>query len=464
MIKKVLAVLFLYLFISSFIATISPADVKLKVAVVNPSDKEGQDAPVRYDLPKGIAPEDITDIGSMELKYDFDKGNYYLYSIVHLKPSEKQVLEIKMRDIWTTPQKDINFLKNHTKTLKERLANTRHAKIGERLAGKITERLDDIVKKESDQNLSMGERINLYYEDVGIMGEVKEDVGMLENLVLDVGGIVENRVQVPATLAMPIKPNAANPEKVVDLNIRVSNPSTTKQSTSVKYLLPEEAAPRYVVDRGDLEMGYDFLKKSFYVYKDDVALQPSETKIFVVKIMDVWQVPDVEIEALRSHTDNLMLLLKGTEFDKTAKPMAGKIKQDLQEVTANQSLKVQAEEHISYYRKDQGLLQDARGYISQLEKLANQSGASVGVTIKEAEIRKGGGPKASRPRGYEGIDYIARSIFRGKAPTPATTWKIIFAIIAFLALLGGSFYWLWYSQIKESQGREKKLKEKDKSV
>ena len=86
-------------------------DIKLKVAVVNPSETESQTTPVRYDLPKGMTPEMITDAGTMELKYDFDKNNYYFYQVVKLKPSEKVVLEAKLRDMWLVPDKDINFLK-----------------------------------------------------------------------------------------------------------------------------------------------------------------------------------------------------------------------------------------------------------------------------------------------------------------------------------------------------------------
>ena len=76
------------------------ADVKLKVAIVNPSTIEKQTTPIRYDLPKGIGPEQIVDIGTFEMKYDFGKGNYYLEGTVTLQPSEKKVLEITLRDVW----------------------------------------------------------------------------------------------------------------------------------------------------------------------------------------------------------------------------------------------------------------------------------------------------------------------------------------------------------------------------
>ena len=48
------------------------ASVKLKIAVVNPSPVEKKTTPITFDLPKGIGPEHIVDIGGMELKYDFN--------------------------------------------------------------------------------------------------------------------------------------------------------------------------------------------------------------------------------------------------------------------------------------------------------------------------------------------------------------------------------------------------------
>ncbi|MDO8525380.1 MAG: hypothetical protein Q7S07_02710 [Candidatus Omnitrophota bacterium] len=457
-------------FLSSVFCLLSPvpcpltyADIKLKVAVVNPSETEEQTTPVRYDLPKGMTPDVITDVGSMELKYDFDKGSYYLYEVVKLKPSEKVVLEIKLRDIWSIPQKDIDFLEMHTKAMSAQLVKTRHAKTGDILARKILDRLYDISKKEADANRTISEHINIYYENLGIMGEIKEDIGMLENLVLDVGGIVEDRVEVPATLAVPIRRGDKSQVAPIELTVNAFNPSgTTKQYTDVKYILPQEVAPRYVIDRGGLEMGYDFARQSFYVYKDKVELAPSETKSYIIKIMDIWWIPAVELDALKGHTNNLMLLLKGTEYFDQAKPMADKITHSLDEVRDTQALKVPPDEHIAYYRKNLTLIDEAQEAIGQLEKLTNQSGASAGVTIKEAEIRKGGGAQAKRARGYEGIDYIVKSIFKGRAPTPATTWKIIYLILIFLGVLTIAFFGLWYTQVSNARKQEDAVKPVEK--
>jgi len=417
------------------------ADTNLKIAVVNPSGTKEKTTPVRYDLPKGIAPEHIIDIGDMELKYDFDKGNYYVYQLVTLKPSEQKVLEIKLTDVWLIPEEEIKFLKKHTESLMEKLEDTRHFEIGATLSGKIDKDLDGIYDSQKNIALNARERINLYYENTGIMDEAKSDIGMLENLVVDVGGIVEERVEVPLTMAISAGGKGVSPDDIIELRIQASNPSDkNKREAFVKYDLPGEVTPRYITDTGELELAYDFDKEVFYAYKNDVMLEPGETKVFIVKIIDIWRIPELEIRAVRAHTNNLVLLIEGTEYYGRGIQMSEKINFNLEEIVKHQSMDVDASKHIAYYRDNLSRLREAREYVAQLEKMITQSGTSPGVTVTTVERLEGGGIEVQRTRGYEGIVFLIRSIFRGKAPTIATTWRIIWSIIGFLAVISFAFF------------------------
>lgn len=456
MTKKIMVAAVFTMIFSLLIPTLVRADIKLKVAVVNPSSTEKQTTPVKFDLPKGMGPDDVIDAEDMELGYDFEKDTYYVYKMVTLAPSEKKILEVRLRDVWAIPEKKIDFLKKHTGSLEKRLKKTKHFKVGSTLAGRIIERLDKISKTRKKQALGINERINLYYENMGILDEITEDIGMLENLVIDIGGIVEDRVEIPETMAVSVAEEKAGHKKPVELKIKVLNPSKEKeQITSVKYTLPLEVTPRHMVDSDGLDMGYDFSKEGFYVYKSEVPLKPGEEKVFIVKIKDIWRIQEVEIKALDSHTNNLMLLLKETEHYGQGKLIADKIEENLNEITETQALEVEVAKHIAHYRENTVRLDDAQKYVNQLEKIVTQSGYTSGVTIAWAEKLKGGGPQAQRQRGYEGISLIAKSIFKGKAPTVATTWKIIFTILGFVAIVGGTFYALWYIQ------EQKRAKDKE---
>lgn len=437
-----------------FLCTAAYADVKLKIAVVNPSSTEVlESSPVRYDLPKGVGPGQVKDAGNLSMKYDFDKEIYYLSGTVALEPAEQKVLEVTLEDVWTIPPEDIKGLEDHAALLTEKLKGTRHEAAGTSLSASIHSRLDTIAKPDVVEALSVRDRINRYYEDSVALDEAKATAGMLENLVLDTGGIVPERVAVPETLAVAVpdvpQEGTRAESGAIDLKIRVTNPSQDeKMEAPIKYALPAEVNPRHIIDSAGLEMTYDFGKECFTLYKEAVDLEPGEVREFVVKIRDLWKIDQVELDVLRDHTKNILTLLEGSEFFDQAKRSADKIQWNLEMITKIQSAKVSAAEHIAYYRDNMKLLRDVKQEVSNLEKLVSQRGVSPGVTVRWPD-EKGGGEGMHRKRGYEGFDLIAKSIFKGKAPDIATTWKIIYAILVFIGVIAALFFALWYAQLKK---------------
>jgi len=448
--QRMNAIILLTLLFALF-SSASYAEIKLKVAVVNPSSTEEQTTPIRYDLPKGIGPEQVVNIGALEMKYDFDKNNYYLTGNVKLAPSEKKVFEVSISDVWSIPETQLTGLKSHIDMLLKKINNTKHFATGSELSKDMNSQLDAIMAKEKIASANIRERINQYYENMVILDEIKGSVGMLENLVIDTGGIVEDRVQVPTTLAVPLGAGGTSGDKeVMELKVKITNPSANKKQTApVKYLLPSEITPRYIIDRSDLDMAYDFNKECFYLYKDNVDLEPSQIKEFIVKVKDVWRVSDVELDVLEKHTANIMLLLQHTDYASRAKLASDKIKNIIARIAKTQAAKVSAAEHIAYYRDNIKLLQEAKVEIAELERLVSQRGITAGITVKWPEDKPGGGLKTTKAKGYEGLDVIAQSIFKGKAPTIATTWKVIFTIIGFIGIIAASFFVLWYIQSKK---------------
>lgn len=437
----------------AFAATCAEATVKLKIAVVNPSAIREQTTPVKFDLPKGIAPEDIVEKGDMDVGYDFDKSTYYVYQKVTLKPSEKRVLQVELKDIWMIPADEIAFLKSHTGVLMDKLKNTRHSEIAAELSGLIKKMLEQISRTQNVTALAVRNKINLYYDNSAALEEAKDNIGMLENLVIDVGGIVEDRVKVPSTLTVSVpKGKGIGPWATVDIRIKVANPSKDKERPAgLKYHLPQEVTPASVVDAGGLDMAYDFDRECFYVYKEDVMLVPEEERVYIVKIKDIWRVPDVEIEAQEAHAKNIMQILKDSEYYEDANHLAGKIFFSLDKIYTSQNLKVPPPEHIAFYRDNLEIFNTVKEDVMQLEKMANRLGDTLALTIRKAEREEGGGPQIKRKRGYEGVSIIAKTIFRGKAPEVATTWKVIFTIIIFVAIMSVVFFALWHAQVRKDR-------------
>jgi hypothetical protein len=75
----------------------------------------------------------------------------------------------------------------------EKLGDTEHAEVGSELAGQIQKKIALIDNTQKAKILNIRQKMNLFYENTISLNTVKEDIGMLENLVLDVGGVLEEK-------------------------------------------------------------------------------------------------------------------------------------------------------------------------------------------------------------------------------------------------------------------------------
>jgi hypothetical protein len=107
------------------------------------------------------------------------------------------------------------------------------------------------------------------------------------------------------------------------------------------------------------------------------------------------------------------------------------------------------ERHIGDYRANLAKLDEIKKDIAKLEKLVTYTGGSVGLAPAGGQGARG------LLRGVKGIEMVGKSIFRGKAPSVSTTWKIIWIIVGFLAVVSFLFFILWWMQIKVGAGKKK---------
>ncbi len=448
--KKLVVCVFLSAWMAMVSVTVAHADMKLKVAVVNPSATQEQTAPVRYDLPKGIGPAEIVDIGDMELKYDSGTKKYYVFQSVLLKPSEKKVLEISIKDIWQIPEKDMSDLRDHTQVLNKSLEQTQHSQIGAQLAESITSKVSLIADAQSRATLGATAKMNLYYTNLKIIASVKEDIGMLENLVLDAGGTVEERFSVPKTGAVYVEGAQVPSGDVIELMIKAKNPSqTAKQLTPVRYELPGEVRPEDLADAAGFDVIYDFKKECFALTQSAVELEPGETKNFVIRIRDIWNIPDEVIGPQRAHTQNLLRALQGGKFTKQAEILSDSIMMGLDQIVKTQSVKNSGSEHIAAYQTNMESFTRVKQLISELEKLVVQSGAKPVVTVWKDGKAQPGKAEMKTSRGDDGVPFVSRALFKGKTTFSVNTWKIIFTILCFLGIMSAVFFYVWSRQLKD---------------
>jgi len=202
------------------------------------------------------------------------------------------------------------------------------------------------------------------------------------------------------------------------LKLVVVNPSDAlAQTMPVKVYLPKEAKPEDVIDRGDLEIGYDTQQGSYYVY-GEYELEPSEILEREVELQDIWVIPVKELESLRQETEKINNLLKNTEFADRINFIYNTIIGKLDRIEESQKTpKANPEDHISQYRSHIKLIESIKTDLA-----------------------------------------VARSMLNKARPlSTASVWKLMVFTLIFLGILGTSFYFIWSKQVKtlEAEGPPK---------
>jgi hypothetical protein len=202
---------------------------------------------------------------------------------------------------------------------------------------------------------------------------------------------------------------AADAHAGIVLKAMAFNPSKTeKQSVPIKVYLPKEVKPEHIIDKGDLEVGYDNQQGSYFVY-GQYELAPGESVEREIEMMDVWMVPAAEIESMRTELDKTVKLLAETDFRERVNFLKENIERKLKMIEENQKVEsVNPERHISLFRDNQRLMESAKEDLS-----------------------------------------TARGLLAQAKPVPAAAvWRLILIIILFLGFIGVASYFIWQTQIK----------------
>lgn len=204
------------------------------------------------------------------------------------------------------------------------------------------------------------------------------------------------------------------------------NPSKDKsRTTMIKQHFPKEVTVKDVKDSGGLEIDYDHEQGLYYAFKADVELAPGETKVYELVVNDVWMIAEEKIQEVRTRTASVAARFEQTVYANQADAIAKSIYTRLDEILRTQNdQNVTRKQHIADYRDNKAMLDAILKDIERLEELLVQIG---GPPVPEA---------------------LEKSEINLKHPTTKTTWIIIFVILVFIAILGGSFYFIWMGQAK----------------
>ncbi len=212
LIKKAVCVFSFFLLMSSFVGLrqiIAAESVTFKVIVLNPSATKVQTAEVKKYLPQEVTPEDIIDLGGLELEYDTGKSLYYLYKKqVELIPKEIITFEIEVRDIWIVAEDKLSLFSDRVDSILRKLEGSGYYQKAKDIADTIYPRLNEIRTQQSDEALSRQRHIGVYRRSLITLEEVEKDILRMEKILVTAGG-----------------PPA--PEMLADTKIKADAPSKT---------------------------------------------------------------------------------------------------------------------------------------------------------------------------------------------------------------------------------------------
>src|SRR3989338_2029466 len=155
-------------------------------------------------------------------------------------------------------------------------------------------------------------------------------------------------------------------DEEVKLKILAVNPSDTqKLNTTVRQDLHPEVKPEDVIDAAGMETKYNSEKKVFYLQKN-VELNPRQTSTFEVRVKNVWNIPDEDIQKVRQEIEQSMNALKGTKYAQTGQLLYEKVMEKITRVEEEQAKAVGIKQKIEFYRAHIQQLEDIRGEVFSL--------------------------------------------------------------------------------------------------
>jgi len=185
------AILLLAFFILGLIVLkpAAAANVTFKFIVVNPSTTKAQEIQVKQYLPKEVTPDDIVDLGGLDLEYDTDKATYYVYkNSLPLAPKEIRTFEVEIRDVWLVPESELSLFEKQTKSILTYFENTPYYAQGKVLADGVITALNTIRRSQVSETDTREQHIGIYRENLQALARVKEDIARMEKILVTAGG------------------------------------------------------------------------------------------------------------------------------------------------------------------------------------------------------------------------------------------------------------------------------------
>ena len=177
---------FCWLAISFFIGIhAAQANIVVRGLIINSSKTQKKKVPFKYYLPKEIKPNNIVDMGELELAFDPKENVYYVFKDFDVEPKATLSVDIELEDVWKIAQPDLDAVRTEKNKVMEILAKSDYYERGLYLANSIESKISEIENKQLVGNADPSAYIMDYRDNLLIFDLAKEDLAALKKLMTD---------------------------------------------------------------------------------------------------------------------------------------------------------------------------------------------------------------------------------------------------------------------------------------
>jgi hypothetical protein len=399
------------------------ADIYINVVAVNGAS-DPKTSSIKFDLPGELTADDILDTNGLQVDYNVDDQNYFVYGDVALKGKESKTFRIHVKDKWMITPTEVDDLKNQIQHGYDTLGKPHDAKNADILKSRLEGKIDYILNLQSTNTDSIDKRIDAYRM-------YQKELKRLQNDALNVSYWRSD-------------PGADQTPKLIHLVLDVSNPTTKIQHFKHKDYLPSEVKPEYVVEAEGFEVRYDQMKQLSFLFKEE-DLNPGEKKKYTIGIQDIWSIDQVDIDYLRSRAKYAYDFLSDSKFAESAKILMDRITPSLADIEASQAVQRPLLDHISTYRFNKTKFNDTQKDVENLEKLL----AVFREDLEKSKVEN----VLQKIQSLKSVSDVSKVMFSKKFES-STAWSFIGWVLLFVGLLTLINFIVWLLRSKDKKIKE----------
>ncbi|KKS44763.1 MAG: hypothetical protein A2Y04_04440 [Omnitrophica WOR_2 bacterium GWC2_45_7] len=412
------------------------AEVNVNILAVNATESR-KEKEIKYKLPQELTADDILDTAGLKLDYDINEKAYFVVGKVNLEPKESRTLKVKIRDVWKINPEKITDIKNQIDISVERFKGSEQSESADKKREELLQRLDYIVEEQTKYADSVEKRIDQF----------RTYSGELDQIRLDAISVTYWRA----------KPGEVPEDKYVKFVVEVENPLKDKpKKVNQQHYLPEEVRQEHIIDLKGFELHYDSENKQSYLSKEE-ELKPAEKKRYEFEVLDIWRIPQPNIEDLKDRTRETYKLLENTEYANSAAYLVASIKENLAKIDESQSQERSLKEHISEFRINSERFEVAKKDVEALEDLLRAVRENLERSLLKNVLK--------RVQSLKSLAAIAKALFNKNMPLN-TMLGIIIGVVGFVGFMTVVNFIIWGRRSKtikidehkeEVEGKEKKV-------